>query len=109
MCVLGAPMKADHTISVPAAPGVVGAVGRQLSRNRPPSVGSVTGGPGDLDENLYRLDREYTGLMDKYRKLKQMRATEERDEEVTSLLGVSYFFLKLGFVYDCPRQNFTIF
>ena len=90
------PMKASHSMNLagmamsnaaaenekkkdPAAP---------LAPNRPPSVGSIAGGPGDIDTKLHQLSKEYNSLMDRYRQLKQLKRTPDRDNEIEGLLGV---------------------
>lgn len=89
----GSPMKADHDLGLNSlttgANNDPGQPRRQLSPRRPPSVGSNAGSPGEIDEKLHRLDKEYNSLMDRYRMLKQLKRTPERDEEVSGLLGVS--------------------
>ena len=56
--------------------------------SRPPSVGSFAGGPEDIDEQLHRLNKDYNQLMDRYRRLKQLKKTPERDLEMDGLLKV---------------------
>ena len=63
----------------------------ELPPNRPPSTGSYAGGPVGIDKKVHQLDKEYSGLMDQYRRLKQMRKTPERDEEVEQCLKVREF------------------
>ena len=48
----------------------------------------MAGGPVGIDEKVHQLDKEYSGLMDQYRRLKQMRKTPERDEEIEQCLKV---------------------
>ena len=55
-------------------------------------MGSFAGGPDDMDEQIHRLNKDYNHLMDRYRRLKQLKKTPERDNEVDSLLKVSTTF-----------------
>lgn len=43
----------------------------------------------EVDEKLSRLHDEYNALMDRYRRLKQMTQSPERDEEIDQLVRVS--------------------
>ena len=89
------PMKADHNIV--AKPGLGRDVASELesldpealSPRRPPSVGSIVGASGDIDETLHKLNKDYNGLMDRYRRLKQLKKTPERDQEINGLLKVN--------------------
>ena len=60
-----------------------------LSPRRPPSVGSIVGVSGDIDKTLHQLHKDYNALMDRYRKLKQLKKTPETDQEINNLLRVS--------------------
>ena len=51
-------------------------------------MGSFAGGPEDIDEQLHRLNKDYNQLMDRYRRLKQLKKTPERDLEMDGLLKV---------------------
>ena len=64
----------------------------ELSPNRPSSTGSYAGGPTGIDKKVHQLDKEYSELMDQYRRLKQMRKTPERDAEVDLCLKVRLTF-----------------
>ena len=41
-----------------------------------------------LDETIQKVDNGYSTLMDKYHKLKELRRTPERDQEVNRLIKV---------------------
>ena len=64
----------------------------ELSLNRPPSTGSYAGGPTGIDRRVHQLDKEYSELMDQYRRLKQMRKTPELDAQVDHCLKVGLTF-----------------
>ena len=64
----------------------------ELSANRPPSTGSYAGGLTGIDKKAHQLDKEYSELMDQYRRLKQMRKTPERDAQVNHCLKVGLTF-----------------
>ena len=98
------PLKADHSINLAGIAmdtgGIKGRakttstpVDEDLSPRRPPSVGSIAGGTAEIDEKLHKLSKDYSELMDRYRRLKQMKRTPERDSEVNSLLGVSVMLI----------------
>ena len=42
----------------------------------------------ELEKNLKRLHDNYNALMDRYRRLKQMAQTPERDQEIDNLVRV---------------------
>ena len=85
------PLKADHTIMTDATrqqPSMTSSVPEHTAHGRrPPSVASD--GMTSSDDRLNELQREFNDLMDLYGRLKELRATPERDRQMDALLDVS--------------------
>lgn len=89
---VGGPLRADHTLDAlarsAAAAAAGGSGGRSDARRASSAESCVSSQGGSVGRKLKRCDREYTELMDRYRQLKQMKSTPERDQTISELLTV---------------------